>query len=402
MPKCPYCGSEVSYSDINCPKCGRLLPENEYDDVGYDEKKYAKGFQYRRPTHLGRYIFLIALILFLVLPQAAPYREKAKGYVENPASLWGDINAKYTKVAASATYKMERRMTVRASEGDINFNLRIAIPQDVSAEDGHAIQQVRGINISYPSGTTLEKSGGWMYFNGTVQSGGAATITVTYTMETHTYEWDMLSSKNSGTVSQIPQSYKDRYNHDEYIDDGGKRRDLIEVNAVKDMAEQVTAGRTNVYDKVRAIYDFVTDNIAYQVGSDPKSCDQTLNGKVGDCDDMVILFSAMCRAIGIPAFPGYGFLSNQNLDGWGGHSWANVVVPDKNGNIYTPHVDLPNRMFMWYSPYRLIEWNDDGNSTHLSDFYYLIHYTGSGSGSFSQTFTRIAYHTEGEKLIRVD
>lgn len=402
MPECPYCGKEVSYSDINCPHCGRLLPENEYDDLEYDEKKYSRELQYHKSMHAGKFIFIIVLILFLVLPQAEPYRDKVKEYIEDPTTLWKDINAKYAKVAASATYKMERQMTVGATRGNIDFNLRIAIPQDVYAEDGHVIQHIIEINASYPSDTTLERSDNWMYFNGTVQSGSTSVITIIYTVETHTYQWDMLSSKNSGKVHQIPQSYKEKYNHDEYLEERGGRRDLIQVDAVRDMAEQVTAGKTNVYDKVRAIYDFVVNNIEYQVGTDPKSCEETLSGRAGDCDDMVILFSAMCRAVGIPAYPGFGFLSNSKLDEWGGHSWANVVVPDKDGNIYIPHIDLPNRMFLWYSPYRLIEWNDDGNSTHLTDYYYLIHYSGSGDGSFSQSFTRIIYHTEGEKLIRID
>lgn len=411
MPICPYCDKSVDYSDINCPNCARLLPENEYDDIPYDEKKYAKHFKVKstKPGSPKKYFILLAIVLFLILPQASDSRARAMEYPEDPnliwddvSSLWDDLNARYHKVAAEASFKIERTMIVEASDGSIEYSLRVVEPEDHIAVDGTFIQKVNEVTYDLPEGGTKEKSDIWTFINGTLADGEKAEIKITYNIATVTYIWDQLSSSKSGTVDQIPQSYKDMYNHDEAILRGSNPRNLIVLDDVKEIAEQVTSGMTSVYDMVKAIYKYIVDNIVYQVGNAPKSCSETLSGKVGDCDDMVILFSSMCRSIGIPAYPGYGFISNQNFEGWGGHSWANVIIPDNEGKVYFPQIDLPNRKFLWYDTYRLIEWDDDGDENHLTDYYYLFHSKGEGSGSFGQVWEKLAHRTDGEKLIKAD
>ncbi|MCK4615080.1 MAG: hypothetical protein KAU14_09780 [Thermoplasmata archaeon] len=409
MPKCPYCGNELDYSDIMCPSCGRLVPE-EGEEIGErPREKVSRRVSPGKTRHTRRYILAIAIVLFLILPQTAPQRERIQEYPEDPSKiledvsgLWDWMNPKYYKVAKSATYKIRREFEVRAVGGDIDFRIRIPIPKNVTAEDGTRIQTILDWSYDLPPGVVADPSDPWIYFNGSASEGELVTINVTYSVATRTYEWKDITSKNSGTVDQIPQYLKDKYNHDESYGGGGTPRPLIRLDDVRDVAQEVTSGKNTVYKKVRAIYDFVVDNVVYQVGTRPKTCKETLDGKVGDCDDMVLLFSAMCRAVDIPAFPGYGFVSNRKFEGWGGHSWANAVIPDKNGNVYTPHIDLPNKKFLWCDPYRLIEWNDDGNEDHLTEFYLLHRSEGEGSGDFSQKFVRIAYHTEGETLIKVD
>jgi len=345
---------------------------------------------------------VIGFILFLVLPQAQPFRDQASDYIEDPKSLWNDLNPKYFKVADSATFKIERTMTIEATGGDVDFNIRVPAPKDYAVEGGKNIQTLKSYTPDAGDHAVLETSGGWLYFNGSVPEGQTARLTITYNMATETYIWDDIKSSNSGTLEDIPESDKIQFNHDEYLVQGDDHRPLMKLDDVEDVAKEVVGSTTNVYDMVRALYDYILDEIVYQVGKEPKTCSQTLNGGVGDCDDMVLLFSAMCRSVGIPAYPGYGFISNQKFDGWGGHSWANVIIPDEDGNVYHCHLDLPNKKFLWYDPYRLIEWNSDGNEEHLTNYYFLYHGEGAGSGNFNQEWERIVYHTEGEKLIKAD
>jgi len=410
MRSCPHCGSKLDNPDIQCSNCGRLTPEkNEYADLKNRRKVLKRSNLSRRKTPVKRYILLIAVILFLVLPQTATQRDRIKEYPDDPGKVWDDMrnlwdwmNPKYYKVAATANYKLERKLIISSSEGSSDFSLQIPIPRNFTTADGTRIQTVRDWFFTATKAVNFEKSDPWMFFNGTVQDSETVTITITYEITSKTYEWDELSSSNSGTIAQIPQNLKDKYNHDESMIRGDVDRPLINLDDVRGEAENVTAGKTTVYSKVKAIYKFIVENVVYQVGSLPKTCRETLHGKVGDCDDMVLLFTAMCRSIGIPAFPGYGFVSNQKFVGWGGHSWANVVMPDKDGDVFIPQIDLPNTKFLWYDPYRLIEWNADGNEENLSDYYYVFHSKGSGTANFSPEFHLKTYSTEGEKLIKAD
>jgi len=77
---------------------------------------------------------------------------------------------------------------------------------------------------------------------------------------------------------------------------------FIESNhaRIRSIARQITREATSDWDKVRAIYDYVRDNVQY-VESELKGAVRTLHEGEGDCEAMTSLFIALCRANRIPA-----------------------------------------------------------------------------------------------------
>lgn len=412
MRSCSNCGAGIDPTDIQCFTCGRLTPEeNEYQSPSFRDRRVRRVRRTTPGRRLRRYVLVIGIALFFLLPQTADHRGRMRQYPDDPSkimedvnNLWDILNPQFYKVALNATFLLERRLTVSAAGGSVDFTIRIPEPVDVVAEDGTLIQHMK--DFYWSSSVPLEPPGRsppWIFLNGSLSSGETAVVTITYSVTALFYEWDFLGRRNSGTPDDIPQTLKDQYLHDEeMIRPGGRYRPLINLSAVSDITSDLVGGTTNVYDMVRIIYDFVRDHVTYQVGTEPKTCLETLEGGVGDCDDMVLLFTAMCRAAGIPAYPGYGFVSNTKFRSWGGHSWAVVTIPDRHGAIYHAHIDLANGKFLWYDPYRVIEWHSDGNEQNLGDYYFFFQSRGSGRGSVDQSLVINSYSTRGEKLIRVN
>jgi transglutaminase-like putative cysteine protease len=112
---------------------------------------------------------------------------------------------------------------------------------------------------------------------------------------------------------------------------------LVPLDArIRDLAQQVTAGKRSDLDKARAIYDYVVATMSYNKegtgwghGDIYWACDK----KRGNCTDFHALFTGLSRAVGVPAkfeigFPvppqrgegkisGYHCWSEFYLDGYG-------------------------------------------------------------------------------------
>ena len=151
---------------------------------------------------------------------------------------------------------------------------------------------------------------------------------------------------------------------------------------------------------LKNIFDYIESNYKYQKSSVPKSCPDTIVGKVGDCDDFSILFSSIARAAGIPAWLELGIIpafidasKGCDLRDWGGHAWVNAVVPLKDGTFTVVNIDLANSYFMWLPPYRISDWVDNGNGDDLDSYYYLFSSKGINSQA---TYKENSYVSECE------
>lgn len=388
MTYCPFCGSMINDVDLFCPTCNRKLPDNflqvnrnnqfkSRDDefLKIDSKssiKYPSGYyqnqsqneypptyyksefpptEYKESRFSKLYSILSFIIIFILIIATVQ------------AGILDFSPTRYMEFPESAEFTVERSTTISCIQGEADYDLRIPKPVSLyiidNGNNGY-IQQI--INVDATGKYNLENN--IYHWQEEISGGEHHNIKITYNIKSKTYQWD-IDKSNSGTIDDIPSVYTNKYSstEDEW---------LIETTnpQVQSLAAQLTQEKTTVYEKVKAIYIYLKENVGYEVlDREPQSCSKTIQLMRGDCDDQSILFSAMCRSLGIPAWLEFGFIYDKSNNQWGGHGWSTVVIPLKNGNIATPHIDIVNRKFLWEDCYRITEWVDDGNGENLKSYY---------------------------------
>ncbi len=319
-------------------------------------------------------IFLI--ILYILLPYI-------QGFIENPP--WTE----YVSLPKSINFEFERDLNINATG---NYMLNISIPTNSS------FQYIFLNDESHKSKNIIKDYNRtwWSY-----SLSGSSNLRIIYTGKTELKIWDIKSKLD---VDSIPSNLKKEYNHDEYIKDNKLKKWIIQPSEFesKHIGEDITKGKGNVVDKLRAIYDYMVKNFRYEGerSGTPKSAVQTWNDGEGDCDELSFVFVSIARSIGIPAWVEYGLLYNGNE--LGAHAWIGTVVPTEK-TLYYVNIDITSevgredygRGFLIRDPYRITEWCEDGNSEHLSSYYQFI-YGRYSHLNYMENF-RIIKMDEGKK-----
>lgn len=103
--------------------------------------------------------------------------------------------------------------------------------------------------------------------------------------------------------------------------------------AVKELADRLVADKTTVYDKAKAIYDWICLNMHRD--ADTKGCGKgdvcyLLAAPGGKCTDIHSVFVALCRAAGVPAREVFGVRlgkkETEDITKWQ-HCWAEFFLP---------------------------------------------------------------------------
>jgi hypothetical protein len=104
-----------------------------------------------------------------------------------------------------------------------------------------------------------------------------------------------------------------------------KSEPWIELTSeIKSKALEVVGGETNPYLKARAIFDWVIKNMYYEYPDvKERGAENSFKRLKGDCGEFSVIFSAMCRSVGIPART----ITCVWLDE-PGHQWAEVYFPE--------------------------------------------------------------------------
>lgn len=376
---------------------------------------------------------VIFLILFFILPQFQPYRDKL-------VSAFNNLPLKsYREFPEETRFELNREITIRSysAQSSGRYTLRISVPHDIT--NGNItfqdVQQLRPTPQpryetpttnnpnAYPEMMVWEDNN----FRTDVQ------ITVYYKISARTYKWE-ITQESSGTVNDIPDDLKVIYNHDEWlIDDAPKGilnpSDDIDHDGywdyriepsnpqLQNLASQLTGTLDTVYEKVKAIYDYLTEDehLHYVIrsgGGLPVDCYTTMQTWRGDCDDYSILFVALCRAIGVPAWLELGALYDSSTGEWVGHGWADVYIPLKTGLGIEGTVDIVNKEFLFRDSYRFTDWVDTGGDiTYIDgieqktennlDYYYLSFIYQGNIQKDQDAMSSLSFNKFGNK-IRLD
>ena len=91
-------------------------------------------------------------------------------------------------------------------------------------------------------------------------------------------------------------------------------------------AYRIVGGEENPYRKARMIFSWVKRNMRYQRHVPRRGAMAALSTLRGDSGQFADLFVALCRAVGVPARPVYGFLADQAPE-LQRHAWAEFYLP---------------------------------------------------------------------------
>jgi hypothetical protein len=309
------------------------------------------------------------------------------------------------KVPASVTFEVERDIIVSANGGTIiNFTLDVPAIPDLDASEKH-MQTV--LNISYyPEPTSLNPRYGvdWVvWHHGGLNDEESMTVRIVYEMRVEAVIWG-LDRSLSANLTDLPHSLTDRYLMDEW-------KIIVSDPLIQSTAHNIVKNETNVYAILSAINGWMVEHIAYPSESqiaDPSSSVETLQSMVGDCDDQAILFCALARASGVPAWMQLGAMYDSVEHEWVGHGWVQTYVPLKAGGGEKVTIDTVNRDFMIWKPNRFAEYTDDGNGEHLYDYYYSFNcayepssYLPGEGPEYNEEYDSL-YYSESADKIKVD
>ena len=98
---------------------------------------------------------------------------------------------------------------------------------------------------------------------------------------------------------------------------------------IKEVAQSIAENETNPHILASKIADFVSKHLKYTVQSEEKGARWALEHGEGDCSEFSYLFTALCRACGVPARvkAGFAFHSNTETTEFG-HMWAEYYLPN--------------------------------------------------------------------------
>lgn len=313
----------------------------------------------RRSGFAGAVVVIIVLIVVVILILIPGIQNLIKGLFLN--------QERYPEYAV---FSVERTLEIEASGGRVaNFTIDTSYPTNMS-ENGYELQEVQQVTYTPPC-TSAESRYGipWMVWDGGNLVGQETyTVGITYDVKTTTHFWN-YQPNDVLNVSDMPASMK------KYLNDEWKTN--VSSPLIQSQSASIIGGEKNVYSILVSIYDWVTANIRYPAliqSSEPQSSVETLQSGVGKCDDQAILFCALSRAAGVPAWLQLGAMYDKVGNAWGGHAWVQTYLPLKSGGGVNVTIDTVNRDFLIWEPNRFADFTDDGNASHLEDYYYTYHY----------------------------
>lgn len=309
----------------------------------------------------GRTLLVLAVVLLIVLLLLLPpTQDLLRGIFLDPFS---------PRYPQEVRMEVARTLTLDANGGEVlDYSIRAPKPVSVTS-DGVYLQRLQRLSLSpSPDGSLDRGSYETMVWEG---KGLTDVFTLRITMEVaQTLKVWELDEKSVLDRGQIPQYYSDRYLGDQW-------RIVVQDPAIETLRQMIVGDEENVYLIARSIYEWMDSNIDYHIwtGTDgPLTSVETYREGKGDCDDQSILFCALARSAGVPAWLQLGALYDRSTGMMGGHAWVQMFMPTKEGGTNVT-IDIVNDRFLVWMPNLLCEYTDTGDPDDLFDAYHHVRYS---------------------------
>ncbi|MHA1409817.1 MAG: transglutaminase-like domain-containing protein [Candidatus Odinarchaeia archaeon] len=276
----------------------------------------------RRKSLCASTIFIIFVITLLVVP-SVEYASISQNPDSNPGHYY------------TANYTITFNITFTNTGSVPVTNLRVWLSRVntwFAGVDGLVtVQNSSLLSITPTPNSVLQgvnnPNNTLLYYTTNIPVGGSFNITVVYSVVSIDTKWMV----NPALVGEYDTSSSLYINHTQ-------PEPFIQSNdsEIVALASSITAGITNPYLKAKAIYDWVSSNIAYSLQSEEKGALWALENRVGDCSEFSDLFIALSRAAGIPSrkVTGWAFsnlignplLGTYEYENYPGHAWAEIYL----------------------------------------------------------------------------
>ncbi len=314
-----------------------------------------------RSRKVGKTLVVVAVILVVVLLLLLPpTQDLLRKYLVDPFS---------SQYPEEVQMEIIRTLTLDANGGEISsYTIDLPRPESI-IDDGSYLQKLDRLTVSPPyneltdNGTyeTMVWEGQDLY--------GTFTLTMTIEVTQRIQVWDL----DEGSVLEkddVPQYYQDNYLDDQW-------RIIVNDPRIEALRDDIVGNETNVHLIAKAIYDWIDDNVDYYIWPNtdgPRSSLQTLDDLKGDCDDQSILFCALARSAGVPAWLQLGAVYSPSSGEMGGHAWVQMFMPTEDGGTNVT-MDIVNDKFLVWMPNLFCEYTDTGNADDLYNAYHHVRYS---------------------------
>jgi len=154
-----------------------------------------------------------------------------------------------------------------------------------------------------------------------LQAGETKTIEMTTLTKTWEVRYFILPDK-VGSLEQVPEEVSDKY-----LEDNEKFQ--ITHPIIRNAVKSVVGEEKNPYWIMRNIFDYINDNMFYEMTGGWNTAPTVIARGNGSCSEYTFVFISMCRAAGIPArYAGSVVVRGEDAsmdDVF--HRWAEVYLP---------------------------------------------------------------------------
>lgn len=299
-------------------------------------------------------------------------------------------------------YQIQRDLVLSANGGTVT-NVTIDLPRPSNCSLTGEVQTVSSVTYSIAPTESTKAGVQWLTWTGdTFQGSEQFDVRITMSLHVEAKVWRTAAS-DSLNISDIPSSLKTTYDGDEW-------KIIVNDPRIVNASHSIVGEEQNVEVALREIYDWITGNVHYAItnSAEPASSIETLASRAGDCDDQAVLFCALARASGIPAWLQLGSIYDRSLNEWGGHGWVQTYIPLKAGGGEYVVIDTVNHEYLVWSPNKYLEFTDDGVGAHLCDYYYSVNffydeltYPPGVEPTFTESFVTLHHSDSSERIALV-